>query len=72
MITLDKVLLKRIQNGENTSKEVLGIDTDNYCSIIYKLYYDGYITEPVRASDDYISLAGCALTEKGLEYINKS
>ena len=67
---MEKLILTKIKNVENAEKDALGLNSDEYDAIVGTLYDKGYITKPIRSSNVYISLAGCAITEKGLLYIS--
>jgi len=68
---MKKLILTKIKNGEDVTKEALGLSPEEYDVILGKLYNRGYITKPTSASGVYISLAGCAITEEGLHYVNQ-
>ncbi|EOS7929265.1 hypothetical protein D3068_RS11415 [Enterococcus hirae] len=68
---MEKLILTKIKNGEDVTKEALGLSPEEYDVILGKLYNEGYITKPTKGSNVYISLAGCAIIEKGLRYINQ-
>ncbi|NSW14122.1 hypothetical protein HRH69_09195 [Enterococcus faecalis] len=69
---MEKLILTKMKNGEDVTKEALELNSDEYNTILGKLYSKGYITKPPIASNVYISLAGCAVTERGLRYVKQN
>lgn len=70
MNKVKKLILTKIKNGKIILREDLCLSPNEYSDILGELYKDGYITKPPTASGVYISMAGCAITEKGLLYIS--